>query len=202
MKMQEYNFTSEEITYLMDTLQLVLADINAIYEMSELSSLSVNVDVPKYEGDLKLSVSKNNIEIIENYCLARFSCSKLNRKNKGQYNNSYEWNKESYNIMFRFLAGYKDIRKQLVEKAKDSLGTKDSLMDEIKKLRTNFTSEIYVDFGTTSSMNQHKLEVTEEDGKKIGTIDFGQKTIKVITAGEIVLTHTQKAEEKVKSLVQ
>lgn len=202
MKMQEYNFTTEEISYLMDTLQLVLADINAIYEMSGLSQLTVGIDIPKYEGQLKLSAYKNYIEIgKETYTIARFSCPKLNLKNKNHYINSYDWNKEVYNIMFRFLAGYKDIRKQLVEKAQNSLGTKESLMDEIKRLRTNFTSEVFVDFGTTSSMNQHKLEVTEEDGKKIGTIDFGQKTIKVITAGEIVLTHTKKAEEKVKNLM-
>lgn len=199
--MKSYNFNKEELGYLKDTLRLVLEDINEIYETSELEIISIDFLTHSEQERWKLITSDYKLTLKrDEQFLAEFARIKPTKKSKGHYEYNYQWTNFGYNVILRFLASYKDIRKTLLETAQNGLNSKETLMDELRKLRTNFTKEVYVDFGTNNTQNQHALEVTEQDGKQIGTINFGQKTVKIISEGEIVLTHTKRAEEKVKSL--
>ena len=199
--MKSYNFNKEELGYLKDTLRLVLEDINEIYETSELEIISIDFLTHSEQERWKLITSDHKLTLKkDDQFLAEFCRIKPTKKNKGRYEYNYQWTNFGYNVILRFLASYKDIRKMLLETAQNGLNSKETLMDELRKLRTNFTKEVYVDFGTNNTQNQHALEVTEQDGKSVGTINFGQKTVKIITDGEIILTHTKQIEEKVKSL--
>ena len=199
--MQSYNFNKDELGYLKDTLRLVLEDINEIYETSELEIISIDFLTHSEQERWKLITSDYKLTLKrDEQFLAEFARIKPTKQSKGHYEYNYQWTNFGYNVILRFLASYKDIRKTLLETAQNGLNSKETLMDELRKLRTNFTKEVYVDFGTNNTQNQHALEVTEQDGKQIGTINFGQKTVKIISEGEIVLTHTKRAEEKVKSL--
>ena len=46
--------------------------------------------------------------------------------------------------------------------------------------------------------NVKMLEVTKENGRSIGTIDFGSRIVKIITDGDIVLKKVEPVKEKVK----
>lgn len=64
-------------------------------------------------------------------------------------------------------------------------------MSKLKQAR-----EASIEFNFPSSVAPYEIEVTKEDGRTVGTIDFGDRTIKVITDGNIVLV--PKREEKIK----
>jgi len=45
------------------------------------------------------------------------------------------------------------------------------------------------------TLNQHKLEVVEEDGKKVGTLNFGSISLKIITSGNVELVSKPEANK-------
>lgn len=204
--MTTYQFTEEEKVYLSKTLKLVLEDLDAIREISPLNAIELGFEVGGEENPWVLSIDKDRINLIKNrYCFCKFE--ELIEKKKG-FNKVSEYvhdtDVDSYtvlgqNMVLRFLAQYGEIRKKIIDEIKVKSDEKEDFMDSIRQLRTNFTSEVYVDFGDNQTQNVKELEVVEKDGKKIGTIDFGQKIVKIITEGDIVLTHTERAKEKLKT---
>ncbi len=99
-------------------------------------------------------------------------------------------------IMFNFIKSYEDIRNRLIKRLSSSEAIKkdtDLLFARLKE-QFNKTSTVEIDLGDTN--NRQSIEITEEDGKKIGTINFGLQTIKIITKGEITLVNK---EEKAKT---
>ena len=55
-----------------------------------------------------------------------------------------------------------------------------------------------IKFRCPDSMNVHELELKEENGKKIGYIDFGDMAVEIITNGSIVLANKDSVEKKTK----
>jgi len=97
-----------------------------------------------------------------------------------------------------FLKQYEFIREKMLLRleyaAKQKEGTKE-LFDNLKK-KLNPESNVEIDFG--NSTNLYPIEIVEEDGKTIGTINFGNQTIKIITEGDIVLIDKRNNKQKKK----
>lgn len=90
-----------------------------------------------------------------------------------------------------------EIRKK--EKQKESqTNIDDKVSNGIREamLKLKQAREASIEFDFPSSVAPYEIEVTKEDGRTVGTIDFGDRTIKVITDGNIVLV--PKREEKIK----
>ena len=90
-----------------------------------------------------------------------------------------------------------EIRKK--EKQKESqTNIDDKVSNGIREamLKLKQAREASIEFNFPSSVAPYEIEVTKEDGRTVGTIDFGDRTIKVITDGNIVLV--PKREEKIK----
>lgn len=63
--------------------------------------------------------------------------------------------------------------------------------------------EAIVEINMPNNIGLQKIEVVEEDGKKIGTINFGDQIIKIYTEGEIVLCNkNEEAKDKEKKKVK
>lgn len=99
-------------------------------------------------------------------------------------------------IMFNFIKNYEDVRDKLIKRlsSSDSIKKDTDLLFARLKEQFNKKSTVEIDLGDTN--NRQTIEITEEDGKKIGTINFGHQTIKIITKGEITLVNK---EEKAKT---
>ena len=97
-----------------------------------------------------------------------------------------------------FLKQYEFIREKMLLRleyaAKQKEETKEFLGNLKKKL--NPESNVEIDFG--NSTNLYPIEIVEEDGKTIGTINFGNQTIKIITEGDIVLIDKRNNKQKKK----
>lgn len=48
----------------------------------------------------------------------------------------------------------------------------------------------------SNSTNQPRIEITNQNGCKIGTLDFGDKTINFVTSGNIVITNKDKSSSE------
>ena len=100
-------------------------------------------------------------------------------------------------LMFEFIKRYEYIRENLIKRLSSGDSIKKETDDLFSKLKEQFnkSSTIEIDFGNPN--NLQTIEINEEEGKKIGTINFGSQTIKIITKGEITLVN-KKTDKKIK----
>ena len=125
---------------------------------------------------------------------------------EGEGRGDYDWYKAKtfsrnpyLEVAYGFVIGYEQTRKNLIEHIEDIHNKKEEFINRLNQVRGKFGNEVFVDFGTNNSLNMRPLEITEEDGKKVGTIDFGSRIVKIITEGDIVLTKVEKAKQLNKS---
>lgn len=93
-----------------------------------------------------------------------------------------------------FLREYETIREKVLQIVADDLNQKKANLDLASQISRKFESIVEID--VPKSQNVHEIEVSEEDGKKIGVINFGAQTVKIITEGDIVLVNKDRGIKK------
>lgn len=102
-----------------------------------------------------------------------------------------------YNIVRNYPQNRNRIYEQIMAQRHNQLSSE---FDDVYKkanasLREEPHSEVSIEFNFPESIDKHQLEVTKENGYNIGVIDFGDKTIKIITSGDIVLVEKDKVDK-------
>lgn len=222
--MKEITYSKEELDYIKDTLGLVLKDVRSIYDTTDQDYmfLETTLDNKRYllaVNDSKIALLTLKVDIEEwielfkkddvnfsykgNCLLERVITPEKNLLKKTQPEKKYELNaleKDSETaIAVQFLIEYDRIREELINDIKKTHDSKEDIMRKISEIRCKYGNEILVDFGENKTMNTQNLLVQEVNGKKVGTIDFGSRIVKIITEGDIVLTRVEELKEKVKA---
>ncbi len=169
----------------------IIRELNGIYYRSGASRLSVNIK-GKYK---KIVITAKNI-ILYNY-LGQTAIMKQNGR-------VYPLNtNKGYTLLAEFCENYLEnlelIKKEGEKYFQKNAGRKD-LLDNIKKVENHFAGTIEFDF--PESIAPKEITIEEDKGQKIGTINFGGRTIRIITDGDIVLVNKPKdakTKEKTKS---
>ena len=216
--MKQIEFNIEEISYLKETLGVVLKDIREIYNITDQQNLFIEANIAEKNNYLLwidseritlVNMQNNPKDCVIDFCYSSmwydFGLSYFILKEKGI--DSYDWYKSpmtfSQNpyleVVYGFVIGYEQTRKNLIEHIEGIHNKKEEFINRLNQVRGKFGNEVFVDFGTNNSLNMRPLEITEEDGKKVGTIDFGSRIVKIITEGDIVLTKVEKAKQLNKS---
>lgn len=223
--MSNLTFTEEEKQYIKETLDIILDDIREIYKLIPQTVVFVQFNLEE-EGLCFLGIDASTISLL-NKCskdaewyeanaysylyrqadviLEEETIITLPKKHKKddpkralqiKRNQITDNNKNLF--IARFLTKYDEIRKQLIQRAELLQNEKKDLLKEIQMIRTKYSGEVLVDLGTLPTQNRQKVELEEENGKKVGTIDFGTRLVKIITEGDIVLTKIERVKEKIK----
>lgn len=101
-------------------------------------------------------------------------------------------------ILVPIIENYDQIRTSFLNETRKYLTGKDKKINQIDEWYNRFKKETEIEIDLPSTNNQHGLVVTNEDGKTIGTIDFGDKIIKFITKGDIKFIDKRSESVKVK----
>lgn len=222
--MRELKFTEEEKEYVKEVLNLVLDDIHKIYEITPQDNIFLEVEIdkdynyllcigPKAIALLTLEVDKDewkklfingdaNFSYKNNVLLEKeILVESGNRKNKKEEillrRNDLEEDLE-LEIVARFLADYENIRSRIISHIETCYSEKTEIMSKLQRIKTIYGSDVYVELGQATTLNMQKIEIEEQEGKKIGTIDFGNRLVKIITEGDIVLTKIEPVKQKIK----
>lgn len=97
-----------------------------------------------------------------------------------------------------FIQEYQKVKDKLLQESKNVLENKKRKMDAVEKWNDTFTGETTLELDLPQIQNVHELKITEKGKKKIGTINFGKKSVKIITQGQIILANESKESPKVK----
>ena len=190
--MEEIEFSKEEKRELKETLNVVLNDLENLWQLAETTKFtqyfrtSTNLFyvlvIVINENGIKLGTTANS----NNY-LRRFKKNRSNCKI------------QDFNHVYYFLQNYEKIRSKLEDEIKSTSSEKSKGMQQITELRHKYDKEAVVEINFPQTINQQVIEVKKEDNRTIGEIKMGYGTIKIVTQGEIVLS-SPKETPKVKKI--
>ena len=117
----------------------------------------------------------------------------------------------STELKSEFIRKYQTIRERIIfqieqqkqERAKkiaDYENAKQTEMAEIKNINQMYSKTVDLEINLPPALNQHIVEVVEENGRKIGTLNFGNASIRIITQGDISIVKKENPSEKQKKL--
>lgn len=189
-------YTKEEKKQIRKSRKAVVKDMRKIWNMHPYGEIVVPVtlNMKEYGNYWKLTINKKQIVL---------DC-------EGTYTKLYprilkRTSEDGYTAHSQFITQYEKIREELLRTVTSRLKSKNEHIKKLedistglknKKEQKNKEAEVRIDL--PESLNAKEIYVSEEGNKKVGVIDFGQQTIKIITEGNIVLVNKSKEEPKVK----
>lgn len=224
--MENLDFTEDEKKYIKETFDIVLDDLREIYKLTSQPTICVEIQL-KGSKKYLLCLSETKIALLTlNSSVLAYEWEKLWIEDKANliYNGNllletrykkvgkrrkkdtieYSVSRKKINdlddleIITKFIFQYDEIRAKTIKAIELQHGAKNDFFSELAKIRTKYGGEVIVDLGVGKTQNMQKIELEEENGKKIGTIDFGDRLVKIITEGDIVLTKIERTKEKIK----
>ena len=193
-------FTKEEQKQIKKSRKTIVKDMRKLFNMYPYEKIEIPVNIhlaPKYGSYWYLVITKNRIAI---------------KSDRGAYTNLYPvilpQNKDDRdNAHFQFISQYDSVRSKLVAIINEKLARKEGNLEKMTTVSEKYTKsgqkkqkklEATVQIDIPKTQNVHEIKISEENGLKVGIIDFGRQTIKIITEGDIVLVDKNKIDNKVK----
>lgn len=213
-------YTKEEKKKIKKAYELVISDLNAIWQQCEEETLKFIVDgIWKVSESINtkhhmrliydwyLVLTKRNAYVVNETGDTVFDIITLATSDiRGQLKPSCK----EIELVAGFIEAYPKIRERAIRKIEENIikkankkesdiKRKKEQLENIRKVTQTYEKEASIEIDLPKTQNQHQLVVTEEDGRTIGTLDFGGRTIKVITDGDIVLVRKiNKEQPKIK----
>lgn len=189
-------FTKEEKKDIEKSLGFVLDDIREMWKLSQVDEIYLNMGIA-FSAPVNLLINESKVTLYYSAWDGTSCYCKLERKGL-RGNNRIP---SDYEVAFTFLKKYDDVIRPLIEgKIKETLTKKGLGLEALEAIKKHYDKEASIDIELPPTNNQHTIEITQEDGKNVGIINFGDRTIKIITNGDIVLLDRRKEPEKVKKM--
>lgn len=202
-------YLKEEKKEIRDAFKTILDDMNEMWSEMGKPDLDVHIEIPKIEKAFP-DYPKLGWVLI-------FNKSGIYLENSSFYNNiklylqknsvvgkpiTHLKNCEAGAI---FIEKYPYIRERILNRLetiallkKSAQEVKEAQLENIKRIRDLYTKEIHVEVSNPLSLNQNGIEITQENGKNIGTMHIGPSTIRIITNSKISFQDKSLDDVKVK----
>ena len=174
------SYTREEKQEIKKSLGLVLDDIRELWKISQPERISIKLGalMPDY-SDFRLEIGKYRVALAKHYIdettriyFERPGISKPNRT------------PSDYEAAMSFIANYEEIRKEIEKEIKNKIGDKEWFHQKLEEINMKYDkhADIVIDAPPTNNIQELEV-VTDENGRKILTLDFGERIINIVTNG-------------------
>lgn len=195
--MREFKYTKEEIDKFEKAMTLAINELDSLYQRSGLKEIFIPFNLDRMKKYSENYNSRDWYFVIDD---TGFYFSLGLGTKASHFIHFAKRTKFGKNIMqfpinlddVIFLREYENIKSQVVKEVNEALVQRNSDFAIADKICKN--AESIVEINMPGSQNVHEVQVSEENGKKIGVINFGLQTVKIITEGNIVLVN--KDDEK------
>ncbi len=197
--MDEVKYTSNNIKVLEEALSTVIDDLESFYQIGVLEKIYVHAPLPgfsKCEDNYTLHnwyliIDKTGIYLKqgddENYRTYHFA----RRKPTGKLKKFLTINEQD----IIFLNNYDKIRENVVQKIESAIESRAGNVENAQKIIRRYKKEATIEIELPETINKHTIEVTEENGQKIGTLSFGGISLRIITDASIEFKNKNKNEK-------
>lgn len=186
-----------------ETIKVLVKDLRTLWSLYPYEEIKLSLNLYLYDYGDNWFFIMNEKEII---IKAESNGNHTHLERKGLNNKPYK--EGDYLAHQQFIDRYESLRKD-IEKIQTSKKELHELnINKMTELRNKYSEaskeeqkrlESSVQINFPPSLNTHAIEVTEENGKKIGIIDFGKQTIKIITEGDIILVDKKQHKDQIKT---
>ena len=196
--MELLNFTDSEKEIIRTTLKTVIKDLDQLWSTNACSKIVVPVvleDVEKYyEGypseGWQFIMTKDNYVLNNSTARNRF----LIVSEKDGVRQEHTDIIGAVDIMI--LKEYPMIRERILAAIKSANQEKQETLEYVKDLDERLKRQATIEIELPATNNQQTIEVVEENGRKVGTLNFGDISLKIISSANIEFKST--TSEKVK----
>lgn len=195
-------YTKKEKQKIRKTMDILIRDLDKIWQLGFLDEITIPIDLTGIdEYDESYASYRWNFYMDDDVIEIRSTNEKesymhAKRSSSGKLKGCYETVDIREVLFFR---EYEKIRATIMEKISKKQDEKQKDFDLMDKLTNQFNKkESIVEITLPQSNNPHELKVQREDGRNVGTIDFGSSSIKIITDGSIRLVKEEPQKTKVK----
>ncbi len=188
-------FSREEKDAINERMSNVVKEIRDLFEISGYTEIKIPINARF------IYCGKNPILCIDEnkmYLQSRWHKKTTSYFMKGICEYFKDSSDDEFNDSVTFLKHYPKVKDKLVQMAEAGQKAKGELFEELESSKR--ASEALVEISLPASLNCQEIEVVEENNQKVGTINFGDMTIKLITNGDIVLVNRKKPAVKSKRL--
>lgn len=194
--------TTKEKRLIRSTIRLLIKDIRKLvkdYPESKIRVFAFQEEIGNYGSNWYLEITAKQIYLQERH---KESTSLIARKNK-RYAVVDE---DDYIAQYHFIKNYDLIRKNIEEIVNKKLRQIQENVDLMNSTRNKYKKKIKekkqnkatIEVELPPSNNQYQLEVTEEDGKTIGKLNFNGLTLTLLVDEGIKITNKPKNKQKIK----
>ena len=198
--MELLNFTDSEKEIIRTTLKTVIKDLDYLWSTNACSKIVVPVvleDVEKYyEGypseGWQFIMTKDNYVLNNSTARNRF----LIVSEKDGVRHEHTDIIGAVDIMI--LKEYPMIRERILAAIKSANQEKQEILGYAKDLDERLKRQATIEIELPATNNQQTIEVVEENGRKVGTLNFGDISLKIISSANIEFksTTTEKVKRK------
>lgn len=96
-----------------------------------------------------------------------------------------------------FLDEFDEIRNSVIDFVNEASKIKEGTVAKAQTLIDKYSQTATIDINLPETNNRQKIEVVEENGQKIGTLNFGNMLLRIITSADIEFVN-KKEKESVK----
>jgi len=185
--MKNFNYTKKEMNVFKKALKTVLEDLESLWDLKTFDELEFDVELPGISSCEDHYTEEGWSFVMEEYgfYLINRQCDQIinfaTRNKLGQL--QYHLKIHSRDIIF--LREYDKIREKVVSRIEKIQSAKQENIDMAKNLIGKYSKNAVVEITLPNTNNQQTIEVVEENGKKIGTLNFGDMAIKIISSAYI-----------------
>lgn len=193
-------FSKNEIRQIKKSIKIISKDIRELLKKQQYDEIIIPIKLQlprKYGREWNLIINKRIIAAeSDNYTNSIFYPF-----------NAIHYDQDDYNAFSQIILQYDEIREKINNIVNENVEKKDKNIKKITDISNKYSSstrrkekklEATVQIDMPDSINAQEIILTKEGTKKVGIIDFGAQTIKIITKGNIVLVNSENKDNKVK----
>lgn len=187
--MPTIKYTKEEAKVIKNAYDNVLDVLDDLWSLSEYEQISVALSMNGIEKvkkeyphwDWFLVLNDNGI-----FLESRFRSEPL-RITLEQRTKISKKRKYELGVIELFLKEFEKAKEKVEIQVKQGKREKQKTLEDFALLEQKYAKESRVEIELPDTMNQHTLEVKQENGQTVGKINFGNSIIKIITKGSIIV---------------
>ena len=194
--------TTKEKKIIRSTIRLLIKDIRKLvkdYPESKITVFAFQEEIGNYGSNWYLEITAKEIILREKYIESNSLISKGQRRNIIIDN-------DDYLAQYHFIKNYDLIRKnieEIVNKKLRQIQENVDLMNSTrnkykKKMKEKKTKKATIEIDLPPSNNQYELEVSEENGKTIGKLNFNGLTLTLLASDGVRIVNKPKNKQKIK----
>ena len=197
--MDEVKYTSNNIKVLEEALSTVIDDLESFYQIGVLEKICVHAHLPGFSKcndtytlhDWYLIIDKTGIYLRQDDDAYYRTYHFAKRKLTGKLKKFLAINEQD----IIFLNNYDKIREKVLEKIEIAIVYRAGNVESAQRLINKYKKEATIEIELPETINKHTIEVTEENGQKIGALSFGGISLRIITDASIEFKNKNKNEK-------